>query len=117
MRLEWLEKGRSQFEALTVMMKIKMNILDKFELSDGSTVLACSGASSAATLVGKRVTLTTSEQARQTLVISSERRMLNQDSNIALKALETNDPIALSLKEARSGDWQLVMSNDENRAI
>lgn len=85
-----------------------MNIREKFELSDGITILACGGYDSTFDIVGKTFSLVLGEEVRQTLTISGERKILNQNSNLDQRAFETNDVVSLSQKEARSGEWQLI---------
>ena len=85
-----------------------MNIREKFELSDGITILACAGYDPKFDVVGKKFSLVLGEKIRQTLTISGERKMLNQNTNLEQRAFETTDNVSLSLEEARSGEWQLI---------
>lgn len=85
-----------------------MNIREKFELSDGITILACAGYDPKFDVVGKTFNLVLGEEVRQTLTISGERKMLNQNSNLDQRAFETNDVVSLSQEEAQSGEWQLI---------
>lgn len=85
-----------------------MNIREKFELSDGITILACVGYDPKYDVVGRTFSLVLGEEVRQTLTISGERKMLNQKSNDDQRAFETSDVVSLSHEEARSGEWQLI---------
>ena len=85
-----------------------MNIQEKFELSNGTTILACTGYDGKNDVIGKTFSLALGKEVRQTLTISGERKMLNQRSNEDLRAFETNDIVSLSLDEARCGKWQLI---------
>ncbi len=85
-----------------------MNVREKFELSDGITILACSGYDPKLDLIGKKFSLIRGDEVRQTLTISGERKMLNQKSNLDQKAFETIDTVLLSQEEAQSGEWQLI---------
>jgi len=89
-------------------MEIKMSIREKFELSDGITVLACSGYDPKLDVIGKRLSLVHGDEVRQTLIISGERKLLNQKSNLDQRAFETSDVVLLSQEEAQSGEWQLI---------
>ena len=89
-------------------MSNEMNITEKFELSDGVTVLACSGYDPKCNVIGKQLRLILGDEVRQTLTISGERKMLNQSANLDQRAFETNDTVKLSTEEAQSGNWQLV---------
>lgn len=85
-----------------------MNIQEKFELSDGVTILACAGCDAKHDVVGRRFNLVFRDEVRQTLTISGERKMLNQQSAFNQRAFETTDVVLLSKEEARSGKWQLI---------
>ena len=85
-----------------------MNVMEKFELSEGITILACSGYDSKLDVIGKKFKLIRGDTVRQTLTISGERKMLNRKANLDKKAFETRDTILLSKEEAQSGEWQLV---------
>lgn len=85
-----------------------MNIREKFELSGGITILACTGYDSKTDVIGKTFGLVLGEEVRQTLTISGERKMINQKSNGNQRAFETSDVVSLSQEEARSGEWQLI---------
>ncbi|WP_020558401.1 hypothetical protein [Thiofilum flexile] len=85
-----------------------MNIMDKFELSSGITVLACKNYDSTINVIGKQLLLVRSDEVRQVLTIFGERKMLNQQLNKDQRAFETRDAILLSVDEARSGNWQLM---------
>lgn len=85
-----------------------MNVREKFELSDGITILACSGYDPKLDLIGKKFSLVRGDEVRQTLTISGERKMLNQKANLDQKAFETIDTVLLSQEEAQSGEWQLI---------
>jgi hypothetical protein len=89
-------------------MRVEMNITEKFELSDGITILACNDYDTKFNIFGKRLRLIRGDEVRQTLTISGERKMLNQTVNLDQRAFETNDTVRISSEEARSGDWQLV---------
>ena len=85
-----------------------MKILEKFELSDGTTILACADYDSKFDVIGKTFSLVLGEEVRQTLKISGEREMLNKKPNLDQRAFETSDVVSLSPEEVRSGEWQLV---------
>jgi len=89
-------------------MEIKMSIREKFELSDGITVLACSGYDPKLNVIGKRFSLIHGDDVRQTLIISGERKLLNLKSNFDQRAFETSDVVLLSQEEAQSGEWLLI---------
>jgi hypothetical protein len=89
-------------------MEMRMNIREKFELSDGITILACAGYDPKFDVIGKKFSLVLGEEVRQILTISGERKILNQKSSLDQRAFETNDVISLSQEEARSGEWQLI---------
>ncbi len=89
-------------------MSVEMNISEKFELSDGVTILACSGYNPKFNVIGKQLQLTLSGEVRQTLIISGERKMKNQTANLDQRAFETKDTVQLSTEEAQSGHWQLI---------
>lgn len=91
-------------------MTITMNLREKFELSDGITVLACSGCDSAYDAKGKKFRLISADagKEKQILTITGERIIPNKNANIDQRAFETNDTVQLSSDEARSGDWLLV---------
>lgn len=92
-------------------MEIKMNVREKFELSTGVTILACSGYNLKFDVIGKKLNLIRGEEVRQIITISGENKMLNQKANFDQKALETNDRVLLSQEEAKSGEWQLIGIN------
>ena len=85
-----------------------MIVLEKFNLSDGTTILSCSGGSVGAALTGKSLRLQNGDDIRQTLTISGERHMLRKAEALDQRALETTDEVFLSQEEARSGEWMLV---------
>ncbi|MFW5444509.1 MAG: hypothetical protein ACKE51_09420 [Methylococcaceae bacterium] len=89
-------------------MKVEMNITEKFELSNGITILACSNYSTKINIFGKRLHLIRGGEIRQTLTIFGERKMKNKTTNLNQRAFETNDTVRISTEEAQSGDWQLV---------
>lgn len=89
-------------------MKIKMKILEKFDLPDGTTILACTGYNNDFDFTNKELNLVFGEDVIQTITISGERKMLNQKYNLDQRAFETKDSILLSQEEAKSGNWQLV---------
>ena len=91
-----------------MIMSIKMRIREKFELSDGTTILACSGYDPKFEVSGKKVRLVSGGEVRQILTISGERTMLNQKAHLDLKAFETTDTVKLSSEEAQSGEWSLI---------
>ena len=85
-----------------------MDVREKFELSEGVTIVACSGYDPKFDVIGKKLNLIRGDEVRQTLTISGEKKMLNQKANLDLKAFETNDKVLLSQEEAQSGEWQLI---------
>lgn len=85
-----------------------MIVREKFNLSDGTTILSCSGGSVGAALTGKSLRLQNGDDIRQTLTISGERHMLRKAEALDQRALETTDEVFLSQEEARSGEWMLV---------
>ncbi|WP_156870767.1 hypothetical protein [Ketobacter nezhaii] len=87
-----------------------MSVREKFELSDGVTILACSGYDPKFDVIGKELDLIRGNEVRQTLAITGEKKMLNQKANFDLQAFETNDKVLLSQQEAQSGEWQLIGS-------
>ncbi|BCV33293.1 hypothetical protein TUM4442_28200 [Shewanella algae] len=89
-------------------MVIKMNVQEKFELSEGVTILACSGYENEFDVIGKKLNLICDGEVRQTLTISGEKKMINHKANFEQKAFETNDKVLLSQEEAQSGKWQLI---------
>ena len=89
-------------------MAITMNLKEKFELSDGVTVLACAGYDSAHAVIGKQFRLVLDGEVKQMLTITGERDILNKNANVDQRAFETNDIILLSSDDVRSGDWFLI---------
>ena len=85
-----------------------MNIMEKFELSSGTTILACKGYNPTIDVVGKQFRLIRGDEVRQVLTISGEQKILNPQLKMDQRAFETRDSVLLSTDEARSGDWQLV---------
>ncbi len=85
-----------------------MIVREKFNLSDGTTILSCSGGSVSGALTGKSLRLQNGDDIRQTLIISGERHMLRKADALDQRALETTDEVLLSQDEARSGEWMLV---------
>ncbi len=88
-------------------MAIEMNITEKFELTNGITVLICSSYDQNIDVIGKQLYLISGTDIRQKLTISSE-RMLNQKMKSTQRALETSSTVKLSSEEAQSGSWKLV---------
>ena len=89
-------------------MEIRMDILEKFELSGGVRVLVCAGCDSMFDVVGEKFSLMYRENIRQILTLSGEREILNQKSHFDKRAFETNDIVSLSPEEVKSGDWHLI---------
>ncbi|BCV50285.1 hypothetical protein [Shewanella algae] len=85
-----------------------MNIQEKFELSEGVTILVCSGYENEFDVIGKKLNLICDGEVRQTLTVSGEKKMINQKTNFKQKAFETHDKVLLSQEEAQSGKWQLI---------
>lgn len=85
-----------------------MDVNEKFELSNGITVLSCAGYNPKFDVIGKEISLVHGDEVRQTLTISCERKMINQKLNPDQRVFETTDTVLLSQDEARSGEWQLV---------
>ena len=85
-----------------------MKILEKFVVSDGTTILACAVNELRACYVGEKFNVVLDGEVKQTLTISGERKMLNQKSNHDHRAFETKDVVSLSQAEAQCGEWQLV---------
>ncbi|MCJ8206802.1 hypothetical protein [Pseudomonas sp. RGM2987] len=90
-------------------MKTKISVTEKFEMLGGVTILVCKGFSSNTDIIGKQFYLVSGSEVRQTLTIIGVRDMLNQQSNLDQKALETRDVMNLSKDEARSGSWKLIL--------
>jgi len=89
-------------------MIIRLSLKEKFELSDGVTVLACEGGGTASNFIGKQLRLISGQEVKQTLTITGERKMPNKNANVDQRAFETNDVVLLSLDEVRNGEWFLV---------
>ncbi|MGF1717479.1 hypothetical protein [Photobacterium chitinilyticum] len=85
-----------------------MKITEKFVLSGGVTILACTGYEPGCEVVGKKLALILDGEIRQTLTITGERKMLHKRDKLDHRAFETSDTVLLSPEEARSGHWQLV---------
>lgn len=83
-----------------------MNIIEKFELSDGITILVCTDPK--VNVVGKRFRLIKDDKIRQVITVCGERKMKNQTTNLNQKAFEINDTVNISTEDAQSGDWQLI---------
>ncbi len=92
-------------------MKTEFVVREVFRLSTGTTVLACEGGSDRKITSGSQATLICGEEVRQALSILGEQRMLNPSVPRPHRALETNDAVALSTEEARSGAWRLVIQD------
>jgi hypothetical protein len=75
----------------------------------GATVLACEGDASAEPLTGHTASLVADGEVRQKIRLVGERQMLNQATNRQQRALETVDSVDLTLEEARSGRWRLIL--------
>jgi len=86
-----------------------MQINEIFVLADGTTVLACSGCESTIDVLGKKAKIVSGDDIRQTLILSRERKMLNQSLFPDQKAFETIDFVNLSADEARSGNWFIAI--------
>jgi len=86
----------------------RMQIKEKFELANGTTVLACSGCDPQFNATGKQVSIVFGSEVKQIITLSGERKMLNQTTNLNQRAFETRDIIELSAEEARSSEWSVV---------
>lgn len=89
-------------------MAITLNLKEKFELSDGVTVLACEVGDTECNVIGKQLRLTSGEELKQVLTITGERKVLNKKTNVDQRVFETNDVVLLSSDEVRNGEWMLV---------
>ncbi len=94
--------------ASAVIIDIRMNITEKLELSGGITILACNGYNPKFSVIGKQFRFILGDEMRQTLTISGERKLLNQQEKLDQRAFETRDTVELSSGEARSGECLLV---------
>lgn len=90
-------------------MEPKISVTEKFEMLGGVAILVCEGFSSNIDIIDKQFYLVSGSEVRQILTIVGVRNMLNQQSNLDQKALETRDVMNLSKDEARSGSWQLIL--------
>lgn len=91
------------------MKMIKLILKEKFELSDGVTVLACEGDTADLEVIGRQFHLVSGDKVKQTLNITGERNMLNKNTSGDQRAFETSDIVLLSSEEIRNGNWTLVV--------
>lgn len=87
-------------------MKFNIMVKNLFRLSDGITVIACSGGRGDGVLAGRIATLAVDGEMRQKFLVEGERRMLNQTKE-GERAIETRDDILLTQDEAQSGRFTL----------
>lgn len=91
-------------------MTIELIITNVFRLSDGTTVLACEGKNSAPSFIGRQAMLMAEGEVKQSLSIAGERLMFNKTSRENECALETRDKLLITLEEAQSKRFKLVLS-------
>jgi hypothetical protein len=84
-------------------------IREVFRLGGGTTVLACEGAMTSDVLAGRRACLMVDGLVRQSIVLSSERTMLNMTSRVNQRALETLDAVEVLPDEVQGGKCRLVL--------
>jgi carbonic anhydrase/acetyltransferase-like protein (isoleucine patch superfamily) len=90
-------------------MVAEMVVTNVFHLSDGSTVLACEVQGNAGALVGRRANLVLGCEIKQSFLIAGERVMLNKAIGEEERAFETRDSLAITLEEAQSRRFRLVL--------
>ena len=90
-------------------MMIKLLVLDIFKLSTGTTVFACEGEKLLQPINGGIGTLFLGDEIRQRITFIGEREMQTQSPHNRSLALETLDPIQLSVSEAQSRLWSLLI--------
>ncbi len=90
-------------------MRQELLIREVFRFSNGTTVLACQGATISDSFAGRRARLVVDGQPRQSISLASERSMLNQTTHINQRALETLDRVDIGPEEVRSGLCRLVL--------
>ena len=90
-------------------MSQELLIREVFRLGGGTTVLACEGSVASEVLTGRRVRLVVDGQVRQSIVLTSERKMLNQTESLDQRAFETLDRVEVLPDEVQSGRCRLVL--------
>ena len=84
-------------------------IRDLFKLDNGITVFACDRVAGVGRWPQNRYQIVSrGGDIRQELTIQGERKMARQTAHLDQLAVETFDPVQLSLEEAQSGQWALV---------
>jgi hypothetical protein len=84
-------------------------IRDMFKLANNVTVLACEGNAIAIMFAGRAGRLQAGNQIRQSITLTGQREMLNLSTPKSLKAIETGDVVNLTVEEAQSGSWSLLI--------
>lgn len=82
-------------------------IKNLFKLYGNTTVIACEAQDDFPIVAGCIGMLMHDGNPRQKVIISGERKMLNQNSHTSVRAFETLGDVQLSIEEATSGAWTL----------
>lgn len=93
------------------MMTTKFLIRDMFKLSNKVTVLACEGNASGVSFKGRVGRLQTGNDVHQSIALIGQREMLNQSARKSLNAIETGDTVNMTVEEAQSGSWSLLVDD------
>jgi len=93
------------------MMITKLLIRDMFKLSNNVTVFACEGDAGAVAFAGRKGKLQAGDEVRQSIILVGQREMLNQSAPKSLNAIETGDAVNLTVEEAQSGSWSLLIDD------
>lgn len=89
-------------------MTTTLTIRNIFHLADGRTIFACVGNELLGSLAGRQAIIANGHK-RQTITLSGECTMLNRNTQDNQHALETRDDVALTLEDAQSGTYQMIL--------
>ena len=91
-------------------MALKFIIRNIFTLPGDLTVLACEGSGSGLpTLSGRVGRIENDGKLRQSIIFSGERKMLNQTRHQSIRAFETLERVQLTVEEAQTGTWVVII--------
>lgn len=83
-------------------------IKNVFRLSNGISVIACEGRFTSL-LEGHRAKLMVGNNIRQIIALIGSREIINWTEHKNQSAIETYDSILLTVEEAQSGQWSIVI--------
>ena len=89
---------------------IKIIVKEKFELSNGTTILPCICNDLSYDAIGKKYRLIIGDDEKQTLTIVGEQKMLKAKSNSELRAFQTYDKVLLSSSDISTNQCFLIPS-------